>query len=64
MTTHKLREFFGYSQFEFAEHFDIPLATVKNWDSRDCMPIYLYRIIEKYEIAIDEIADLKRELGR
>lgn len=42
MTTHNTRKMLGnITQKEFAEKFNIPLGTVKNWDARDCMPEYI-----------------------
>jgi len=46
MTTHYLREMLGnITQKEFAKEFNIPYRTVQNWDSRDCMPQYVWNLI-------------------
>lgn len=50
MTTHDLRAISGESQREFAEHYLIPVATVRNWDSRGSMPAYLYYIIDRIQM--------------
>ena len=43
MTTHNTRKMLGnITQKEFAERFNIPVSTVKNWDARDCMPEYVF----------------------
>ena len=41
MTTEFIRKGFKVTQKELSEIFNIPLATIKNWDARDCMPEYL-----------------------
>lgn len=41
MDSKLIRKDLGMTQKEFAEKYGIPLTTVKNWDSRDCMPTYL-----------------------
>ncbi len=58
-TTHDLRAWFGWTQQDFSDYFNIPLSTVKNWDARQCMPEYVenmmkeirecWNIILKYE---------------
>lgn len=45
MTSHTIRKILGLSQNELAIAFDIPVATVRNWDSKDCMPIYIYEML-------------------
>lgn len=45
MTSHTIRKILGLSQNELAIAFDIPVSTVRNWDSKDCMPIYIYEML-------------------
>lgn len=45
MTSHTIRKLLDLSQNELAIAFDIPVATVRNWDSKDCMPIYIYQML-------------------
>lgn len=46
MTSHSIRFMLGHlTQAEFATKYKIPLATVKNWDARDCMPEYIENLI-------------------
>lgn len=45
MTSHSIRQMLDLSQNELAIAFDIPVATVRNWDSKDCMPIYIYEML-------------------
>ena len=45
MTSHSVRKMLGLSQNELAIAFDIPVATIRNWDSKDCMPIYIYEML-------------------
>lgn len=47
-TTHELRAWLGVSQSEFAERFQIPVSTVRNWDARGTMPEYVGRLIRWY----------------
>lgn len=46
--TKYIREKLEMSQKEFAEFFGISLGTVKNWDSRNCMPTYVNNILLRY----------------
>lgn len=32
------------SQRDFSNFFGVPYGTVKNWDSRSCMPVYFYNL--------------------
>lgn len=46
MTSARIRMKLGnLTQKEFAEKYEIPLGTVKNWDARDCMPEYIQNLI-------------------
>lgn len=45
MTSHTIRKILGLSQNDLAIAFRIPVATVRNWDSKDCMPIYIYEML-------------------
>ena len=38
MTSHNIRKLLGFSQKDLADCFGIPIATVRNWDSKNCMP--------------------------
>lgn len=44
LTSHGIRNSLGMSQSEFARAFGIPLVTVRNWDSKSCMPYYVFRL--------------------
>lgn len=44
-TSHKVREQLGLSQSDFALLFGISVNTVRNWDSKCCMPFYMNRIM-------------------
>lgn len=41
MTSHEIRKKFGFSQRDLAVRFGIPLPTVRNWDAKGCMPVYI-----------------------
>lgn len=41
MTSHNIRKLLGFSQKDLADCFSIPIATVRNWDAKDCMPTYI-----------------------
>lgn len=43
--TRELRRVFEVTQQELSEITGIPLATIKNWDSRKCMPSYMFYLI-------------------
>lgn len=55
MTSHNIRKLLGFSQRDLADCFGIPIATVRNWDSKDCMPPYIGEMLsyihtcEKYK---------------
>lgn len=40
-----LRHTYCMTQKDISDYFGIPLNTVKNWDSRKCMPEYLERMM-------------------
>lgn len=65
MTTKKIREQFHLTQKQISEKFDIPFATIKNWDARDCMPEYVYKMIVNYLIKSKqyELESVKRLFG-
>lgn len=44
ISSHGIRSALGMSQSEFAHAFGIPIGTVRNWDSKDCMPYYVFRL--------------------
>lgn len=48
MDTKNFRKNFKMSQRDFSNFFDVPYGTVKNWDSRSCVPQYFLRLCEKY----------------
>lgn len=70
MSTHYFREQLGLTQKDFADMFEVSLATVKNWDSRKNMPLYIKKMLDyildlekrKYELACDNIA-LRKEVS-
>lgn len=45
MTSHTVRKMLDLSQNDLAIAFNVPVATVRNWDSKDCMPIYIYEML-------------------
>lgn len=45
MTSHDIRRKLGLTQVQFADKFEIPLATVRNWDARNCMPVYINNML-------------------
>lgn len=45
MTSHDIREKFGFSQRDLSLAFNIPLPTVRNWDAKDCMPKYIHDML-------------------
>ena len=62
LTSHGIRNSLGMSQSEFARTFCIPLGTVRNWDSKSCMPYYVFRlfcIIIDY-IPVENINNINR----
>lgn len=58
MTTKSIREEFNLTQKELAEKYCIPLRTVENWDSRDCMPEYVCMAIRLAEVYQKKYLDL------
>lgn len=46
-TTKFLRELYDLTQKDISEKFDVPLATVKNWDSRSTMPEYVFTMMHR-----------------
>lgn len=44
LSSHGIRNALGMSQSQFASTFGIPLGTVRNWDSKSCMPYYVFRL--------------------
>lgn len=62
MTTHEIRKDLNLTQEEFAYKFHIPLGTVRNWDARGCMPIYIYHILFEYKCVSDLCLELQSEL--
>lgn len=59
MNTKEIRKEYGMTQEQFAEKFRIPLGTVRNWDSRNCMPYYVNLLITYYFRAEEKINDLE-----
>lgn len=53
MTSHTIRKLLGFSQKDLADCFGIPIATVRNWDSKDCMPTYIGEMLS-YIYACEE----------
>lgn len=54
MDTKDIRKDLGMTQQQFAERYNISLATVRNWDARNCMPSYLSTVFA-------EIVSLKKQ---
>lgn len=53
MTIKEIRELTGLTQSEFGKYYNIPLATIKKWESsknnpnyREC-PVYVNQLLEK-----------------
>lgn len=46
MDTKYFRERFNLTQKEFSVLFDVPYATVRNWDARNSMPFYVWNLID------------------
>ena len=44
ISSHGIRNALGMSQSEFARAFGIPIGTVRNWDRKNCMPYYAFRL--------------------
>lgn len=44
LSSHGIRNSLGMSQSEFSRTFSIPLGTVRNWDSKYCMPYYVFQL--------------------
>lgn len=59
MTSHEIRKDLNLTQEEFAYRFNIPLGTVRNWDARGCMPIYIYNILSEYKSILNLCTDLE-----
>lgn len=55
MNTKSLRRIYGYTQADLARQFAIPLGTVQNWDARNCMPDYIYRMMSRLLMCDPEI---------
>lgn len=53
MTSHDIRLKLGLTQVQFADKFEIPLATVRNWDARSCMPVYINNMLLELSWALD-----------
>lgn len=53
MTSHDIRKRLGLTQVQFAEKFEIPLATVRNWDARNCMPVYINNMLLELSWSLD-----------
>lgn len=48
MNTKEIRRITGLTQKQLANKFDVPYATLRNWDARDCMPEYMYKMMVKF----------------
>lgn len=57
MNSKEIRNVLNMSQREFSVKYSIPLGTVRNWDSRNCMPIYM-------SFVFDEIKQLRYEINQ
>lgn len=44
-STHLFRKEFNLTQKQFAEKFNVSIGTVKNWDSRCNMPVYIHNML-------------------
>ncbi len=64
MTTHNIRSKLGLTQVQFANKFKIPLATVRNWDARNCMPIYIGNMLWELLSALDAKHYLESQLAK
>ena len=67
MNTIKIRKGFNLSQKQFSDYLEIPLRTVKRWDSKNTMPEYVHDLVIKYLCSsevnsiLDEILTKERE---
>lgn len=59
-STKSFRENYGYTQKKLSETFDIPLATIQNWESRDCAPDYIIRLLYMYEIQAEKVSKYRK----
>ena len=54
-STKFFRDVYRISQKDISDMFGIPLATVKNWDARNCMPDYVFKMME-YQLNLNTLA--------
>lgn len=59
MTTHEIRKWFGWTQKEMSLYWNIPIATIKNWDTRSCMPGYVYKMAKEIRECWDDLRAAK-----
>ena len=46
-TTHKLRKELHLTTEEFSKKYNIPVGTVRNWDTRETMPTYVENLVRE-----------------
>lgn len=61
-STHFFREEMGWTQKEMADHFDMSIATIQNWDSRKNMPLYVWNMLKDLVKAQTIIEQLYKDL--
>lgn len=64
MNTKGIRYELNLTAQEFADKFNIPVGTVRNWDSRDCMPDYLFNMIITICKLEEENESLQRAINK
>lgn len=58
--TKGFRENYHYTQKQLSEEFGIPLATIQNWEARNCAPDYIIRLLYMHQIHIEKISKYRK----
>ena len=64
MNTKGIRYELNLTAQEFADKFGIPVGTVRNWDSRDCMPDYVFNLIVNICKLEDQNKNLEKAINK
>lgn len=64
MNTKEIRKDLGMTQVQFSEKYGISLATIRNWDSRNCMPSYLAAVFAEIVSLRDKVEILENVLNQ
>lgn len=59
MDTKKFREEYKMSQRGFSVFFKVPYGTVKNWDARNCAPVYFMKLCYRFMELLGGVEDDK-----